>query len=98
MSSQERRGCRGCQGVGFVQVDAAYDYKTGELVKDLTECYVCRGWGSVPMFLYQPAPPRGKAEIRQLDDNAVWKLCWVGSARERKESEKELRRRGRRNR
>jgi hypothetical protein len=98
MSAHERRECRSCEGVGFVQVDATYDYATGELVKEMAACSVCRGWGTVPLFLYAPLSTRRKADIRRMEDNEVWRLAWVGNARERKDAEKELRQRGRRNR
>jgi hypothetical protein len=93
MAPNERRPCRACEGVGFVVLDASYDYKTGELVKELGECLVCKGFGSVPLFLYKPQATTRKPNLRKLDDEAVWRLCWCGSAREKHEAEKELRRR-----
>jgi len=42
----------------LVLVDAEYDYTTGELVEEVTDCFVCRGRGTVPLFLYATPRPR----------------------------------------
>lgn len=89
----ERRPCQACEGYGFVVLDTLYDYDSGRLEKELGECLVCRGWGSVPLFLYAPPTTSQKANVRKLAEGAVWRLCWVGSPREKRAAEKELRRR-----
>jgi hypothetical protein len=70
------------------------DSATGEIVQELAECWTCKGWGKVPLFLVAPRSTRiTRATLRKLDDDAVWRLCWQGSAREQKDAEREMRRR-----
>lgn len=61
-SKDEARGmreCRSCNGHGLVLVDAEYDYTTGELVQEVSGCFICKGEGRVPLFMYAtPRPPR----------------------------------------
>jgi hypothetical protein len=52
------RECRSCNGYGLVLVDAEYDPTTGELVQEVAACFVCKGEGSVPLFLYATPRPR----------------------------------------
>ncbi len=53
---REHRECRSCNGHGLVLLDADYDPTTGELVQEVAECFICKGEGSVPLFMY--ATPR----------------------------------------
>jgi len=39
-------------------VDAEYDPTTGELAQEMAECFICRGEGRVPLFLYAKPRPR----------------------------------------
>jgi hypothetical protein len=88
--SYELRECSGCDGAGFVVVDAEYDPKSGQLVQTIEDCATCRGVGSVPLFVYAPLT-RGRARKAQTA-SLVW-AAWNGDAKERKIAEKELRRR-----
>ena len=51
---REQRECRSCYGVGFVLLDAEYDAATGALTQEATTCPVCKGSGSVSVYLYGP--------------------------------------------
>jgi len=93
MSGHEQRGCYSCNGYGYVALGATEDPMTREMVQELAECWICRGWGKVPLFLYAPPTTSRKVNVRSLDDDAVWRLAWVGSAREKVEAEREVRRR-----
>jgi len=44
--------CRSCNGHGLVLVDAEYDPTTGELVQEVATCFICKGEGAVPLFMY----------------------------------------------
>ncbi len=46
------RECRSCNGHGLVLVDAEYDFESGELAEEVAECFICKGEGVVPLFLY----------------------------------------------
>lgn len=56
--AREMRECRSCNGCGHVLVDAEYDPTTGELVQEVATCFICRGAGRVPLFLYSTPRPR----------------------------------------
>ena len=53
---REVRECRSCYGSGTVLEDAEYNPETGELVQASCSCPICKGAGSVSVFLY--AAPR----------------------------------------
>jgi len=48
----ESRECRSCNGFGLVLLDAEYDFESGELTQESTECPICHGGGSVSIYLY----------------------------------------------
>jgi len=56
--SYEQRECPGCLGRGTVVEDARYDAATGELVQAVAVCRVCKGTGSVSVYLYSTARRR----------------------------------------
>lgn len=56
--NRETRECRSCNGHGLVLVDCEYDPTTGELTEEVCECFICRGAGVVPLFLYTTPRPR----------------------------------------
>ena len=56
---REQTECRSCNGFGLVLLDAEYDFESGELVQESTECPVCHGSGSVRAYLYAAPRRRG---------------------------------------
>ncbi len=89
----EIRACQGCDGHGMVLVEAAYDYKTGQLVQEVADCPTCHGRGRVPLFLYSEPAPRTQRDVRGLTEGRLLFLCWHGTAKEKALAERELRRR-----
>jgi hypothetical protein len=96
VKAPERRVCELCRGYGFLVVSGIYDDKTDEYVEKVGRCWVCKGWGIVPLFVVEPLSTTiTKSTLRKMDDNQVWMACWLGDARERKHAELELRKRER---
>ena len=96
MKAPERRVCKLCRGYGFLAVSGIYDDKTDEYVEEVGRCWVCKGWGVVPLFVVEPLGTLiTKATLRKMADHQVWMACWLGDARERKHAELELRKRDR---
>ena len=85
--SYEMRPCRSCYGCGEVVADVEYDATTGELVQAIADCPICKGAGSVSVYVY------GKPDLRRMATEQVMWMCWHGSARERTLAEKEIARR-----
>lgn len=53
--NEETRECRSCLATGWVMVDVAYDPSTGELTEEAARCPICKGAGTVSIFLYAHA-------------------------------------------